>query len=39
MKKDKMAWACCTNGETRNAYKILDGNSKGKKLLGKLKYM
>jgi hypothetical protein len=30
-----MDWACCTNGEKRNAYSILVGNPEGKRPLGR----
>jgi hypothetical protein len=32
-----MAWACSTNGEKRNTYRILVGKPEGKGPLGKLR--
>jgi hypothetical protein len=33
-----MGRACSTNGETRNAYRILVGKPEGKRLLGRPRY-
>jgi hypothetical protein len=35
IKEDEMRRACSTNGETRNAYKILVGKPEGKRPLGR----
>jgi hypothetical protein len=35
MMKNEMGWACSTNGEKRNAYKILAGKPEGKRPLGR----
>jgi hypothetical protein len=34
-KAKRMRWACSTNGENRNAYRILVGKSEGKRPLGR----
>jgi hypothetical protein len=34
-KEDEMGRACSTNGEKRNAYRILLGNPEGKRPLGR----
>jgi hypothetical protein len=36
VKKNEMDGECSTNGEKRNAYKILVGKSEGKRPLGKI---
>jgi hypothetical protein len=35
VKEDEMGSACSTNGEKRNAYRILMGNPEGKRPLGR----
>jgi hypothetical protein len=35
LKEDKVGRACSTNGEKRNAYRILIENPEGKRLLGR----
>jgi hypothetical protein len=35
VKEDEMGRACSTNGEKRNAYRILVGKQEGKKPLGR----
>jgi hypothetical protein len=35
VKEDEMGRACSTNGEKRNAYRILVGNPEGKRPLGR----
>jgi hypothetical protein len=35
LKEDEMGRACSTNGETRNAYRILVGKPEGKRPLGR----
>jgi hypothetical protein len=37
--EDEMGRACSTNGEKRNAYRILVGNPEGKRPLGRSRHM